>query len=233
MVKLEQIELMITHMIEEINASVNTNNKYTNHNSNNSSNLLTNRLIRSFQKIRPLWKQLQFHYTHTIVIITYLNSDFIAPQFFAFMIISAPLNCILVYSLLFKDIPTISVVLILAAVIQEISCHFVIHLFLAKLNQRIMSPLKCFRSLTIMIDSILGQQSDNKSLKFLLLFGIGVGGLNKYGRYVNIHNHIQWHCFLCNYINKRKYGFTYNKFGTISMGTFVKVIQCSFYILLI
>ena len=227
MIKLGQVKLMITDMIEEIKNVYAINHKHKNANNNNTSNQLTNKLIRSLLKIRPLTKKLQFHYTQTIITITHMNISFVAPQFFAFMIVSAPLNCILVYALLFNNVPLISVVLILAAVIQEITCHFIIHLFFAKLNQRIMSPLKCFRSLTTMVDFILQRrlQSDQYSEQQQKLVKFLIGDSNKYAGYLNIHDHIRWHCFVCDYINKRSYGFTYNKFGKISMSSFVKVIE--------
>ena len=237
MVKIEQIKLMIADMIEKIRsalAHVHANNNHKNKN----SNLSATSLVKSLHQISPLTKQLQFHYTHIIITLTHLNFDFVAPIFFAFMIITAPLNCILVYALIFNDVPSIAAIIVLAAVSQQVTGHFWIHLSLSKLNHQIISPLKSFRSLTTMIGYIIQLKVNNnnnplqeqkehsqKTMKLSLVVDLGsLTTTNKYSDYPTIRDRIQWHCFLCDYINNRSYGFTYHKFGRISMSSFVKVI---------
>ena len=197
----------------------------------------------------------QVEYIETFVTISKMN-NYIGRAFFALILITAPLNCELMYSFLFNQIPPGKQMFVFGVCAQQLMFHFWMHYLFAKVNHTITSPMKYFRHSMIMMECYdrMGrcmhthhhyhhhkqkkynnnnnkkkqqqqQHNNNKRLTISTL-------TNDNKRY---HHHcpqkqyyyyqmIKRHNFLVIFTGKsKKYGFTYNSFGRISMASFLKV----------
>ena len=143
--------------------------------------------------------QYQNYYIKTLKQILQINI-FFGKSFLAFMCITFPLNCFLVTSLIFGNIPAFPAFFILTLSLQQISCHFGVHFLFAHLNKKINAPIKCFIKVYF----------QNKNYK--------------------LRNKIKYSYFIEAFFNRKKYGLSYYKFGQISMISFVEVWQTNVFL---